>query len=216
MNTPPAMPISAEVYETLVAFRELRAPETFDRDRLKAMIVAARPRLLVDETVVEGVAGFVYAAWMELSSRRLIKSKSPSSKRLRNAYKALSGCVDNPERVRSPEGWLALLLLLGFEINKGMQLMAGMGFLIEQLEEESRKPPGKGEDPLTAFCVALYVLYSEVTGKKGLTDDGPAYRFVRDCAAIVDPRIVVPARGFRQRIQASIARAMSNHLQQLT
>jgi hypothetical protein len=53
----------------------------------------------------------------------------------------------------------------------------------------------------TAFFIDLYEKYAELSGKRGLSDDGPAIRFIAECASILD--MPVP-QGLRRRIQQAI------------
>jgi hypothetical protein len=87
-----------------------------------------------------------------------------------------------------------------------------VGQVIEFIETRDR-PRGKQEDPLTTFCVDLYTLYIIITGKEALSNNGPAHRFVKECAEIVDPSIVVPEKGFQQLLWAATTKRRSSHLQ---
>ena len=56
----------------------------------------------------------------------------------------------------------------------------------------------------TAFFIALYKKWGDLSGKRGLSDGGPAIRFMARCASIVD--VPVP-KGLRRRVQqAMVAR----------
>jgi hypothetical protein len=115
------MPISAEGYKLLAARAEhlQPAPETFDRERLKAAIVAAAglpdPRgdgdRKIIEAVVEVAAASVYYAWRKI---RLSKEvDAPPTKKLRNLHKALAEWMDTGD----PQGsmsWEWILLLQTF------------------------------------------------------------------------------------------------------
>jgi hypothetical protein len=53
----------------------------------------------------------------------------------------------------------------------------------------------------------LYYLYVELTGKDGLSDGGPAYRFVSRCIAQrYDPDFVVKKQGFADLLRKADAR----------
>jgi hypothetical protein len=71
---------------------------------------------------------------------------------------------------------------------------------IEQIE--TARPKVRTETPTTTLLRLLYHLYQDETGKSGLTDGGPAHRFVAGCARIVYHSANVPETGFRQRLQA--------------
>jgi hypothetical protein len=59
----------------------------------------------------------------------------------------------------------------------------------------------------TALFVGMYKKYCELSGKKGLSDNGPAIRFIAESASILD--IEIP-RGLRRRIQQAIVAREKN------
>jgi hypothetical protein len=66
---------------------------------------------------------------------------------------------------------------------------------------ESAKRNTRGEDLRTSFFIELYKKYVELSGNKGLSDDGPAIRFITQCASILN--VTVP-QAVRRRIQLAI------------
>jgi hypothetical protein len=75
---------------------------------------------------------------------------------------------------------------------------------IERLESDRDRY--RTEDPETTLQLELVYLYRDETGSQGITDGGPAHRFVIECAAIVCDTVVVPGVGFRQLMQKADAR----------
>jgi hypothetical protein len=70
---------------------------------------------------------------------------------------------------------------------------------------KSQRKPRRPESPATALFVDLYCVYTSETGKTGLSDCGPAIRFVTECAKLTDPNIIIPT-GLRQVINVGLKR----------
>jgi hypothetical protein len=163
---------------------------TFDRDRLKAALIAAGA-LRVNEDIVEGAADWICHAWFKLRIR-----KKPPSKKLLDLHKALLEWNDDHSWEEATE----------------LSLWPGAGGITELAQAVDRfikhhdrtKPRGNQEKPLTTFQTRLYGLCVIVRGKEGLKDGGPAHRFVRDCAALVG--VHVPESGFASLIRTAIKR----------
>jgi len=197
-------------YERLAFWEELvcderlgfRAPDKFlDRERLNAALIALDldlPIGLVVDDILDGVADWIYASWIEY--RKNVHAAGPSRK-LRNLHKALSEWLD--EYIDDREGYH----LHGNNSDKKdalVQLMRDTGTLIACMEHE--KPKGKQEHPRTTFFRRLYYIYVNLSGKSGLSNSGygPGIHFVTECAALL--HIAVPP-GLRQLILGSISRA---------
>jgi hypothetical protein len=188
---------------------------TFDRDGLKAALIAAGAPLVNEEILVRA-AGWICRAWSHFGTGKQVTA--PASKKLRNLHKALSEWsewLDDPQWINSWEGFLLsdgpsrLPVWLGGEgpdmsiVEEITRLTQKVDRVIKTLESRDRQPQGKQEHPLTTFFVSLCDLYTIISGKTSLTDDGPGHRFVKECAALVDPSIIVPERGFRQLVQTA-------------
>ena len=179
-------------YATVGSLDGSLVPEALDRDRLEAALARALPPQ-VSEEIVNRAADWIYDAWYRLCG---YAEKGPS-KKLRKLHEALSEWVDDHS-------------LEAFELSVwygGKDEITRLSQTVDRLikHKESRtRPKGKQEAPLTTFFVSLYGLYIAVSGKVGLTDGGPAYRFVRDCAALVG--VHVPESGFAMRIRKAVER----------
>jgi hypothetical protein len=171
----------------------------FDRDRLKAVIRDARA-LRINENIVDGAADWICDAWIKFRIRK--KSKPPSQKLLK-LREVLSGWVDD----QSWEAFELSLCLAGPGDNRPSDAFARLTEEVGRLIKERRAGrKGRQEEALTTFLARLYGLYIAVSGETGLSDGcGPAYHFIKQCSALIDPTIVVPKR-VRSTIQAKIAR----------
>ena len=185
------------------AYSKSFVPKGFDHDGLRAALIAAKVAQ-VTEGIAEEAAAWICESWSALTWCK--ESREPPSQRLRNLQKALSDCSD-PQWLNSWEGRLL------FQEDRD-DVAGEIGKLADRVDQaikeqsyaSSRKPKGNPEKPLTAFFVSLIELYRLITGEEGISDGGPAWRFVRDCAALVDPNIVVPESGFQSLMWNAFAR----------
>jgi len=74
--------------------------------------------------------------------------------------------------------------------------------LIESLE--ARKKKTRGESAETRLQLELYYLYMDVTGRKRLSDTGPARQFVKAFATEIG--VIVKERGFADLISKAVLR----------
>jgi len=185
-------------YEELARFGELfPAPDEIDRERLRAILVAAGvPVMLVGEEVVDGAASWLYDAWIRY---RAYKQRTAGpSRELRELNRSLMRWLEKYTD-NDREGYL-----LRDERDALVQLANETGEVAAFLEH--RKPRGKKEHPKTTFLTDIYYLYIAVGGRVGLSDEGPAHCFVVKCTELVDPKMLIPKTGFRQLIQAATKR----------
>jgi hypothetical protein len=49
-----------------------------------------------------------------------------------------------------------------------------------------------GDDPETTLFMHLRDVYVELSGKTGISEDGPLHRFAKACAKLIDESIVLP------------------------
>jgi len=78
--------------------------------------------------------------------------------------------------------------------NVAAELFNATAELIDDLEAIKKKT--RGESAETRLQLELYYLYVDVTGEDGLSDGGPAHRFVKTFAAEIDGSVDVPGKGF--------------------
>jgi hypothetical protein len=190
------------------AYSKLFVPKGFDHGGLRAALIAAGVAQVTEE-IVEEAAAWICESRSVLTSWK--ESRKPPSKRLHNLQKALSECMD-PQWLNSREAGLLFERHRhrGITVEGITKLAKHVDWAIaEQSWIQSRKPKGNPEKPLTAFFVSLIELYRLITGEEGISDGGPAWRFVKDCAALADPNIVVPERGFQSLMWNAFARRVN-------
>jgi hypothetical protein len=185
-------------YEELARLGELfPAPDEIDRERLRAILVAAGvPVMMVGEEVVDGAASWLYDAWVRY---RAYKQRTAGpSRELRQLNMSLMRWLENYTN-NDLEGYL-----LRDKRDTLTQLANETGGVAAFLDH--RKSRGKKEHPKTTFLTDIYYLYIAVGGSGGLSDGGPAHCFLAKCTELVDPKMLIPKTGFRQLIQAAIKR----------
>jgi len=64
----------------------------------------------------------------------------------------------------------------------------------------------RGDSLTTSLLLELYYFYTEVTHKDGLSDGGPAYRFMKTFAEHMDTLVVVKKKSFANLIRKAHAR----------
>ena len=63
---------------------------------------------------------------------------------------------------------------------------------IEFLKLEKGRRKVRGDDPETMLFIDMRDLYVGLSGKTGISDDGPLHRFATACARLIDQNIVLP------------------------
>jgi hypothetical protein len=132
--------------------------------------------------------------------------RSKPSKELKNLDKALREWI-NYDRWR----WEASLLARGSSSPTPSAAAAAVESFSTSISDvillfESVRKPTRQEDLETDLARDLYWGYTELSGQKGLSDDGPAIRFIKSFFSILN--VAVP-EDFRRRLEQSIARNKS-------
>jgi hypothetical protein len=172
--------------------------ERYYRERLAAALKAGR--IPADEDTISRVDLWLFSlffAYRVLKKGYEIGFAKPS-RELKNVCKALR------EWINSDSGnWEAHMIKTeyGYKMSSVDEFLESAEKLVGLLESEKKRV--RQENLETYLFFELYRGYIELSGKKGLSDDGPAIRFVTKCASIVN--VAVP-RGLRRRIQLAIAR----------
>ena len=178
-------------------------PRIFDSlDRRHVAEALAAAGLSMEEEIIDEVIRWLAKNSFKYRAQKTGRTYAAAepSKRLLNLHDALA------EWVSSADDGEACLVdeLDDLKIQAVIWLLNATGKAIERLE--SQKAAVRQEDAKTTFLTGLYRLYLDLGGRPGLSNGeiGPAVRFVRHCAALVN--VTVP-NGLRQTIQASLKRA---------
>jgi hypothetical protein len=179
-------------------------------DRFKATLI--RAKIAINDVAEEQTYRWLLKA---LSARdfyhrfRLGGKLAVPSKELRELNAALGKWLRSPNC--SPEKMLLHFMFneRGVPLKKpksktfvepiAEQLFNASTELIDQLEATNKKT--RFMSAATKLQLDLYYLYVEITGKDGLSDGGPAHRFVKTFAAEIDESVDVPEKGWADLIR---------------
>jgi len=63
---------------------------------------------------------------------------------------------------------------------------------IDFLKNERQQRKVRGDDPETTLFMGLRDVYVSLSGKTGISDDGPLHRFANACTKLIDVSIILP------------------------
>jgi hypothetical protein len=63
---------------------------------------------------------------------------------------------------------------------------------IDFLKNEREQRKVRGDDPETTLFMGLRDVYVSLSGKTGISDDGPLHRFANACTKLIDVSIILP------------------------
>jgi hypothetical protein len=63
---------------------------------------------------------------------------------------------------------------------------------IDFLKNEKEQRKVRGDDPETTLFMGLRDVYVSLSGKTGISDDGPLHRFANACTKLIDVSIILP------------------------
>lgn len=174
----------------------------FDREQLTATLKAAHIR--IDEETISKTQSWLFTTLLTYQTRRdgYDIGRSKPSKELIKLDEALRNWINSPTwraeaRIIAPGHAfhaIAALKSLSSSISDTLSLL------------KSVKKRTRQEDLETDLARDLYWGYCELSGRKELSDDGPAIKFIKNLLLILD----VPfPENCRRRLQQSIARNKS-------
>jgi hypothetical protein len=101
--------------------------------------------------------------------------------------------------------WDIEALLCGFEVETPQiisRLSGAAQHGIDFLQNERDQRRLRGDDPETTLFIDLRDVYVGLTGKTGISEDGPLHRFATACTKLIDPDIVLPqAQSLRKALK---------------
>ena len=192
----------------------------FNREQLETALKAGR--ISADENTISHFDKWLYVTEqvfrLPSQRRRLtpglkllktIRFNGPS-KELKNLDKALRAWIFADFESKEMEtDLLTTLSVTGYaSIGSLSMLSVSISNTITCLNHQYDQQQKLGSQAVeTDLFVGLYKKYCAMSGKKGLSDNGPAIRFIAECASILD--IEIP-RGLRRRIQQAIVAREKN------
>jgi hypothetical protein len=170
----------------------------FDRERLGTALKAGK--ICADEEKITQIDAWLYTLWFKykMQTKGYKLGRAKPSRELQKLNKALLdwSCSDAWK-------WEVFLICRfdNLKLSAIEWFSMAVGEAIDSLESGRKRT--RQEDPKTGLFVDLYRGYTELSGKTGLSDEGPAIRFIAECAAIVG--VAVPP-GLRRLVQLGVAR----------
>lgn len=183
--------------------------------RLKAALVAGKI-LVTEETLATlraglNTIGYGYRIEKVIRDAKTDAELTRELSRLHAAWRTVVDVLDDDVRGL---GQIEAMLADPWHGNQLPRLVEDMRLLLPKLEialavaRQSGTIKKRRQDPETVFFLAVYDLFSKITGDPKPGVAGPLHRFTRGCAALVDAHIAVPEseNSFRKRLTAALAR----------
>jgi hypothetical protein len=119
----------------------------------------------------------------------------------------LSGQLTRFEKTKNSLAglWDSEPFLYAFEVETPQIITRLFGAIqhgIEFLKHEREKRKVRGDDPETVLFMDLRDIYVGLSGKTGISEDGPLHRFATACTKLIDPNIFLPqAQSLRKALK---------------
>jgi len=159
-----------------------------------------------DHATIERVSARMHRLVVEHRNRefRFGRGLAKASQELRDLYMALATWL----RSNSGECVFEQTLLNNYDggenFKPAYRLLVAIQDVINQREAEWSAH--RQEASTTTLMLEMYYLYVELTGEYGLSDGGPAYRFVSECVKLYISDFVVKKKGFADLLRKADAR----------
>jgi hypothetical protein len=186
--------------------RELEMNRVFNRKRLTTALTASG--ISADEETISKVDAWLYRLILKYSLAERgyigIERRPKPSRELKNLNKAFQDWLDSENR-EFEEGLFQSFGPLKLTQSPTVMIAIVYRTISETVTylEAAERNPRRTESLETSFFIELYNGYVELSGKKGLSDNGPAIRFITECASMLG--VVVP-QAIRRRIQIAMNR----------
>ena len=155
----------------------------FDREELKAAFEAGK--IPVSDDDIRRLDGFLRALAQQYRARRAAREQDLNGQltRLEETKNFLTGLGDTEA------------LLYAFEVKTPeviSRLAGAVQHGIDFLKNEKEQRKVRGDDPETALFMDLRDVYVGLSGRTGISEDGPLLRFANACAKLIDESIILP------------------------
>jgi hypothetical protein len=155
----------------------------FDQEQLKAAFEAGK--ILASDENIRRLDGLLRALARQYRARKVAREQD------------LNGELTRLEETKSfLEGlWDIEGLLCAFEVETPQiisRLLAAVQHGIDLLKNEKEQRKVRGDNPETTLFVDLRDVYVGLSGKTGISDDGPLHRFANACTKLIDAGIILP------------------------
>ena len=157
--------------------------DKFDREGLRAALKAGNIPVSDDE--IRQLDGVLRALAQQYRTRKIARAQDlkGQSARLQATKNFLVGLLDTEP------------LLYAFEAEAPQIIKRLSGAVqrgIDFLENEREQRKVRGDDPETTLYMDLRDVYVGLSGRTGISDDGPLHRFANACTKLIDVSISLP------------------------
>ena len=155
----------------------------FDREELKAAFKAGK--IPVSDDNIRRLDSLLRSLAQQYRARKVAREQDLNGQltRLEETKNSLAGL------------WDAETLLYAFEVETPQiisRLLGAVEYGIDFLKIEKEQRKVRGDDPETTLFMGLRDVYVGLSGKTGISDDGPLHRFANACTKLIDVSIILP------------------------
>jgi len=155
----------------------------FDRGELRAAFEAGK--IPVSDDDIRRLDGLLRSLPQQYRVRKLAREQDLNGQlaRLKETKNSLAGLRDTEA------------LLYAFEVETPQiisRLLGAVEYGIDFLKNEKEQRKVRGDDPETTLFMGLRDVYVSLSGKTGISDDGPLHRFANACTKLIDVSISLP------------------------
>jgi hypothetical protein len=157
--------------------------DKFDREELKAAFEAGK--IAVSDDNIRRLDSLLRALTPRYRARKAAHEQGMSAQltRLEKTKNFVAGL------------WDSEAFLYAFDVEAPQIISRLLGTVecgIDFLKHEKILRKVRRDDPETALFMDLRDVYVGLTGKTGISDDGPLHRFAKTCTKLIDESIVLP------------------------
>jgi len=155
----------------------------FDREELKAAFEAGK--IAVADDNLRRLDGLLRALTPRYRARKAAREQDLNGQltRLEETKNSIAGLWDNEA------------LLYAFDVEAPQIISRLLGTVergIDFLKHEKEQRKVRRDDPETTLFMDLRDVYVGLSGKTGISDDGPLHRFANACTKLIDKSIILP------------------------
>jgi hypothetical protein len=157
--------------------------DKFDREGLRAALKSGNIPVSDDE--IRQLDGVLRALAQQYRTRKIARAQDlkGQSVRLEATKNFLVGLLDTEPLLYAFEAETPQIIKrLSGAVQRGIDFLKN--------EREQRKV--RGDDPETTLFMGLRDVYVSLSGKTGISDDGPLHRFANACTKLIDVSISLP------------------------
>jgi len=144
----------------------------FDREELKAAFEAGK--IPVSDDNIRRLDSLLRSLAQQYRARKVAREQD------------LNGQLTRLEETKNSlaDLWDTEALLYAFEVETPQiisRLLGAVEYSIDFLKNEKEQRKVRGDDPETTLFMGLRDVYVSLSGKTGISDDGPLHRFANAC-----------------------------------